>query len=134
MSVCANLVKEFLDSKNLNYLSRLDSSGNTIISIDYEKYTTHLHFKGDEGEYLSLRIYYENIPEEKISDIIFLCNTFHKEYKWICVYVDDDNDLVIQHDAILCPENAADATMELFLRIAKIISSIKPRIMKTLYS
>ena len=77
---------------------------------------------------------YERIPEEKVADVIFLCNELNAVYKWVTFYVDNDNDLVMHDDAIVSADIAADVCFELLVRMLKIVEDLKPRIMKTIYA
>lgn len=67
MSICAEALKKFLDSKNATYDETTGSDGSTVISIVYEKIRTNLRFAGDNGEYLTLFIFFEKIPENKLA-------------------------------------------------------------------
>lgn len=132
MSVCAEHVKEFMNAKGLAYHERMDINGNTIIKIEIDKLAAHFHFTGEKGEYLSLDIFFETVPNNKVTDMIFLCNELNKNNKWITAFVSDNSELVFHDDAILLPEHAAMETMEIWARIIQIISDAKPQIMKTL--
>lgn len=134
MSICADNVMSFFDEKKLVYETHSDKRGNTVIKITLERLTTFLHFSGESGKYLSLNVYFERVPDDKVADTIFLCNELNKEYKWITTYIDDDNDFVFHDDAILSPESAATETLELWVHISKIVNDVKPRIMKVLYA
>lgn len=134
MNACAELFKAHLDSKNFIYSVSESSGGGTIIDFPYEGKTTRCYFTGDNGEYLSLYLLYEHIPEDKIADVIFLCNELNTEYKWVTFYVDKDGDLMIHDDAILSIENAADEAFELLVRSINISGEVKSRVMKAIYA
>ena len=113
----------------------VDDRGETVIvDFPYKGKVTKCVFSGEEGKYLSFYLVYEHIPDEKVADIIFLCNKFNAEYKWVTYYVDSDNDLLIHDDAIVSPDGSADEAFELLIRILKIAEDLKPAVMKTLYA
>jgi len=132
MLLTAELFINDLKSKDLSY-SVNDRGDTVIVDFPYKGKVTKCVFSGENGKYLSLYLVYEHIPDEKVADVIFLCNKFNAEYKWITYYVDNDNDLMIHDDAILSVQSAADEAFELLLRMLKIAEELKPAVMKTLY-
>lgn len=134
MLACAELFINELRAKNLSFDSGETEKGAVVVDFPYQGKITKCIFDGDEGRYMSLYLSYERIPEEKLAEVIFLCNTLNSEYKWVTFYVDDDNDLFIHDDAILSTENAADEAFELLVRMLRISEEEKPRIMKAIYA
>jgi len=134
MLICAEQFIENLKSKNLNYATGESDKGDTIVDFPYQGKVTKCIFSGEEGQYFSMYLVYERIPEEKVADLIFLCNELNAEYKWVTYYVDKDNDLVMHDDAILSADTAAEEAFELLVRMLKISEDIKPRIMKAIYA
>ena len=90
-------------------------------------------FSGDQGEYLSIYLVYERVPEEKIADLLVVCNDLNCQYKWVTYYMDEDHDIVIHNDALLTPETADEVAFELLVRLVKIAEDAKPQVMKALY-
>ncbi len=134
MSVCADLFTAMLDSKGLRYETRVDNDGDTVVDFPYQGKVAKCFFSGEQGEYYSLYVVYERIPEEKFADLLFLCNELNARYKWATFYLDQDRDLVIHDDALLSVESAADEAFELLVRILKIAEDVKPAIMKAIYA
>ena len=132
MLICAEKFIENLKSKNLNYAVADTERGDTVVDFPYQGKVTKCIFSGEDGQYFSMYLVYERIPEEKVADLIFLCNELNAEYKWVTYYVDKDNDLVFHDDAILSEDSAADEAFELLVRMLKIGDDIKPRIMKAI--
>ena len=132
--LCADLFIDFLKSKNFNFNSFVDNDGDVIVDFPYDGKIAKCIFSGDEGKYLSLYLIYENVPEDRIANMIFACNELNTRYKWITFYVDSDKDLMLHDDAILAPENAADEAFEILLRTINIGKEAKPTIMRALYA
>ncbi len=126
------LFKEFLDSKGLNYASRIDSDGDGVVDLPYDGKVVKCFFSGDK--YLSIYIVFERVPEEKLADVIFLCNDLNSKYKWVTFYVDKDGDVVIHDDALISVETAAEEAFELVIRMLDITKDCKPAIMKCIYA
>lgn len=134
MLTCAELFINYLNSKDFNFSVNETDSGATVVNFPYQGKVTKCVFSGDNGEYLSLYLVYENVPEDKAADVIFLCNELNAKYKWVTFYLDDDRDIMLHDDAILSPESAADEAMELLVRMVNIGGDVKPLIMKTIYA
>jgi len=134
MSTCAELFIALLESQNFHYASKIDDDGDVVVDFPYKGKTFKCFFSGEGGSYLSLYCVYENIPEDKLVDVIFLCNELNTKYKWITFYVDHDRDMMLHDDAILATENAAQETMELLARCINIGEEIKPLVMKAIYA
>ncbi len=134
INTCAELFANFLKDQDLFYKSATDSDGDSVIEVPYQGKTARFFFCGDEGTYLSIYLVYEKVPEEKLADVIFLCNELNCQYKWVTFYVDKDNDIILHDDAILTVENSYNEAFELLVRTFKISDDIKTRIMKTIYA
>lgn len=134
MLKCAEQFTETLKEKDLNYAADDTERGDTVVDFPYKGKVTKCIFSGEDGQYFSMYLVYERIPEDKVADLIFLCNELNAEYKWITYYVDKDNDLIMHDDAIVSPESAAEECFELLVRMLKISEDIKPRIMKAIYA
>ena len=83
---------------------------------------------------MSMYLVFESVPAEKIPDMLVVCNELNSTYKWVKFYLDSDNDLVLQDDAILSPDSAADEVFELMLRMFDVGKDAKNQIMKAIYA
>ena len=126
------LFKELLDSKGLQYSSKIDDDGDGVVSLPYDGKIVRCFFSGDK--FLSIYIVFESVPEDKLADVIFLCNELNSKYKWATFYVDKDGDIVIHDDALLSPGSAADEAFELVIRLLDITKTCKSTIMKCIYA
>lgn len=134
MLICAELFTNLLKSNNLVYNVSEDGDGAVIVGFPYQGKMIRCIFDGDDGKYFSIYMLYESIPDEKLADIIFLCNEFNARFKWFTFFVDSDKDLMLHDDAILSIETAADEAFELLIRMLKMGDDVKPMIMKTIYA
>ncbi len=133
MSMCADLFKKNLESKNLQFSSTVTNNGDDVVSFPYKGKEVRMFFSGENGTYLSLYLVYENVPEDRIADAIFICNELNCKYKWVTYYVDKDRDIIVHDDAILSADNAADEAFELLVRMIQISDEAKPVVMKAIY-
>ena len=133
LSTCAANFVQFLESKNLHFDVRETESG-CMVAFPYDGKLARIFFNGDDGTYMSMYLVYESVPVEKIADMLVVCNELNSTYKWVKFYLDNDNDLVLQDDAILSPDNAADEVFELMLRMFDIGKDVKNQVMKAIYA
>ena len=134
LNTCAELFKSFIEAKGLACSAGVDNDGDSIIEFPFKGKATKLFFTGDNGTYLSLYLVYEKVPDEKLADVIFVCNELNNQYKWVTFYVDRDNDIILHDDAILSVENAADEAFELLARMIQISEEAKAKIMRAIYA
>ena len=73
LNTCANLFTQNLDSKKLNYRSGKNGNGDSVVEFPYEGKIARMFFCGEEGNYLSIYLVYEKVPDNKVSDMIFTC-------------------------------------------------------------
>ena len=132
MLLSANSFMEELQSKNLKFTFRELSEDDVVVSFPYNGKTTNYFFSGENGKYVSMYTLFEKIPDDKLDRLYAVCNSLNAEYKWFKFYIDKDNDLMIQDDAILFPQCAASECFELLTRRVNILDEVKTPIMNAL--
>lgn len=134
MLPCAELFNDLIKSKGLHCDVTTLSDGKDMLSFPYEGQNFKCIFSGDKGEYLSLRLFFETVPDDKYADVLLVCNALNAQFKWVKFYIDKDNDIALEDDALLSIESAADETFELLLRMIGIFKDAKPAFMKAIYA
>lgn len=134
LNTCARLFVKNLEAKDLKFQTATTKAGDSVVEFPYQGKITRIFFSGDDGKYMSIYLVFEQVPADKVADVIFTCNDLNCEYKWITFYVDRDNDVMLHDDAILAIPTAADEAFELLVRMLKIGDEVKPRIMKAIYA
>ena len=134
MNTCAELLKKYLEEKKFNFKTSIVKDGDSLIEFPYQGKIARMFFSGDEGQYLSIYVEFERVPEDKKAEAIFACNQMNVQYKWVTFYVDNDKDLILHLDAILSPETAAEEAFELLVRTLQIGDDAKPVLMKAIYA
>ena len=132
MLLAAKLFMEELESKNLKFTFRELSEDSVVVSFPYNGKTTNYFFSGADGKYVSMYTLFEKIPDDKLVNLYAVCNSLNAEYKWFKFYIDKENDLMIQDDAILLPQSAANECFELLTRRVNILDEVKVPIMNVL--
>ena len=72
--------------------------------------------------------------EEKIMNMYVVLNEINNEYRWIKVYLDDDNEVTASGDAIVNDDTAGEECFEILLRYLSILDDVYPRLMKALWA
>ena len=134
MLLAAQLFTEELENKEVHFDAREVSGEVSIISVPYDGKMNNFIFNGPDGRYVSMVTHFESVPEDKVSDMLVLCNQLNSTYKWLKFYIDNDNDLMVEDDAIVsADETAADECFELLIHRAHILKEVKPAIMRVIY-
>ena len=133
MKKCAELFIQALKEKELKFDVKEAPDGDVIVRIGFDNKITNFVFSGETGEYVSMYTPFESVPAAKIPNVLFECNKLNSTYKWLKFYIDNDNDLMVEDDAILSEENAANECFELLVRRVSILKDVKPAIMRAIY-
>lgn len=134
MKTCAQKFKQYLESKDYKFTLYADDEDNAVIGFPYSGREAKCFFTGDDGEYLSIYMVYESVPEAKYANALIACNEVNCKYKWVTAYLDEDRDILLHLDALLTPETAAAEAMEMLVRLIKISDDVKPVLMKAIYA
>lgn len=134
MLLCAQRFIDLLNEKEIGFNASEYPDGDILIRFIFDGKPTNYIFSGEDGCYVSMFTQFENVPDEKLSDLYAECNALNAEYRWLKFYIDKDNDLMIGDDAIVSAESAADECFELLIRRFNIIKEAKPKIMRAIYS
>ncbi len=135
MVICAEMFVETLRAKELQFDVRETEKGLCYVRFPYEGRITNVIFDSeDNGTHVALRTAFEKCPPEKVPDLLVVCNALNVQYRWLKFCVDDDNDIMVEDDAIVNPETAGEECFELLLRTVQILSEVKPSIMRAIYA
>lgn len=135
MNTAVKFFTDYLDKKSTRYTFLSDNAltfsfrGENTSSIDIS------FFFGESGR--DVAIYSFNIakfPEEKVAEACFMCSKLNSQYRWVKFYVDEDNELTAEADALIDPYTTGEECYELLMRTANIIDEAYPTIMKTLWT
>ncbi len=133
MLLCAQLFMEDMKTKEINFQMKEISEDELVIAVPFEGKLTQMFFSGPDGRYVAIYTVYESVPADKVTDLYVVCNQLNASYKWLKFFLDKDNDIVVQDDAIVSPESAAGECFELLLRRAVILKEVRPAIMRAIF-
>ena len=73
-------------------------------------------------------------PIDKKLQLLEDINNCNKQYRWVKYYIDDDNDVNLQIDAVISPETSGEVIVELISRTVSIIDETYPVFMHTIWA
>ena len=139
MSKCADLFKAHLDEKKIKY-TYFEATGeqNETIKISTRGKNASsislFFFVDKDGHSLNIKSFeIAKVPEGKLAEMYALLNQLNHEYRWAKFYLDEDNDVTCEGDAILCEANAAEECFELLICFVDIIDVVYPELMKVIW-
>ncbi len=127
-----NFINE-LNARELTYNFN-ENGNNELVSIGFDKFTLLCIFSGEKGEYFTIFTSYAHCEKDKSLDVIIALNQLNATYKWTKFYLDKDNDIIIDTDAIIDEETSGDECFELVARFVNIIKEANNDIMRAIYA
>lgn len=119
-------------------------------SDGYEKPLISLSFGGGDFAYthVAVHLFFDldgesvqvatspiaSVPAEKTAQLLYALNDCNHKFRWVKFYLDDDNDVIAESDAIIDEQNAGAVCFEIVMRTASIIDDAYPDIMKAVFS
>ena len=132
MLTCAQAFVDHLTARDLRF--NVDDKGDkVVVTVPFSGHNANCIFSGETGEYLSIYLFFESVPEDKYANVLVACNELNTTYKWVKFYIDSENDIMVQDDGLLAPASAGDEAFELILRMYDILKDAKPILMKAIY-
>lgn len=75
-----------------------------------------------------------SIPAEKVAQALICCNKCNMRFRWIKLYIDDDNDLIAETDGIIAGDTVGDECLELLYRMVSICDDCYGDFMKAIWA
>lgn len=104
-------------------------SGNNAPSVEVQ-----LFFHEDEEDVALRSFSIVRVPQAKTAGMLTLLNSLMEEYRWLRLYLDEDNEVTATIDAVISADTAGPVSFELLMRMVGIVDDIYPRLMKELWA
>lgn len=136
MNMAAQAFANYLEQKDIKY--SIHGNDNHIILVSYSgenmsDINIWFNFYPSTRN-VSIRIVgIARIPEEKIYNVSYELSQLNHKYRWVKFYLDSDNDVTAETDAIITPSTVSDICHELLRRTRDIVDETYPEIMKMLW-
>lgn len=137
MNSAAKLFSDYLEQRNVRYnipkpdVVSVGYTGNNCPSI-------RLNFVfGEDGR--DVAIYSNGIVKIKKEDngqylaALLACSELNKQFRWIKFYIDGDDEIVAEDDAVIEPHTTGEECYELLQREVGMIDKAYPLIMKAVW-
>ena len=135
-----NRVERALTEQDLKF-DHIDDYDNPMIALgfgggdfSFTHVVIHLIFDLDGASVQVVTSPIVSIPVERTSAMLLALNECNNKFRWIKFYLDGDNDVVANGDALFDEQNCADACLELIMRTANIVDEAYGDIMKAAWS
>jgi len=135
MNTALKMFTDYMDKKETRYTVlddrkvRVGFRGKNMPSI------SALFIFGNDGRDVAIRYFsIAKVPDDKISDACVVCSKLNAKYRWIKFYIDKDNEITAEDDAVIDPFTTGEECYELLLRGTDIVDEAYPEIMKVIWS
>lgn len=135
MANLAEIFVDYLRDQNFSCDVKISETGDYFVNVPFDEISITLIFEGDDnGERVAFRSRLDRCPADRIPDMLITCNELNNAYRWVKFCIDDDNDIMIEDDAIVTEESVGLECLELIFRTVSIVREVKPKIMRVLYA
>lgn len=115
---------------------------------DRQKEAVKIGYSGKHGNELNIIFFFDpdggsvNIKvfeickpdEEKLMNMYVAINELNNSYRWIKLYLDDDNEVTASGDAIINEDTAGEECFEILVRYLSILDEAYPTLMKAMWA
>ena len=130
-----------LDEKDVkyNFFPAENQGDREVVKIEFGgehgNDITFLFFFDPDGTTVSLCVVdFCKVAVEKLMDMYVTVNELNTKYRWIKLYINSDNKIIVETDAVINETTAGEVCFELLSRFFSITNEIYPQIMKVLWS
>ncbi len=135
MSMYKQLFVQHMDAKGIKYTDRDERSVKVSYAGDYLKsIPIYVFFDKDGDPLVALKCWDIATFKDKRDRAIVVCNELNSKYRWVKFYVDDDNDIIADADAMLGAATCGEECLSMVRRIVNIVDEAYPLIFKALCS
>lgn len=75
-----------------------------------------------------------HVPQGREASVLRAINELNETYRWVCFYLDKDNDVLATIDFILSPNTVGATCFELLQRTINIVDEGYPTLMRAIWS
>ena len=126
-----------MDQRGYNYDAEVRGDGNGHVTLGFKGdnfASVKYHFIFDDEGKVTIWGVVCPVPADKLANVILVCNTLNCKYRWFKFYVDDDNDTMIQGDAIIDLATGGAECAELLSRAVNITDEVYPDIQRAIWA
>lgn len=138
MNTCASSFMNYLNQGDIKY--SVLGSNKIAINFSGKNCSSIRTIFSFSDENLDVSVYVASIAEvEKGNErkqlvAHSLCNTLNSNMRWLKFYINSDNEIVAESDAIISPNTAGDVCTMLLMKTIEVVDSTYPVIMTSLWT
>lgn len=125
------------------YMRYMDENG--IKYSDVRERVVRVSYSGDNLKSIPVYVYFSendeprvrlacssiaHFEDNKLAAGLIACNELNRKYRWVKFYVDEENDIIAEDDAIIDATSCGPELRELVVRMVDIIDKGYPTIMQ----
>ncbi len=126
-----NLFAKAMDDKGIKYTKHDEDP---VLFIRYRgdnfEGLTFTFIFDEDGTTLSVKVYsIVKFKESQLADAYAFANEMNTKYRWIKMYVDNDNELTAAMDAVITEKTVGEECLELLFRAVSIVDDVYKALM-----
>ncbi len=137
MSIYKDLYLRYMDGNEIKYTDLDDDAVRVSYNGEHIPTITVMCFFDEDSDgngQVTLRSWEIcRVPADKRKEANEACNEANSKFRWAKFYIDEDNDLCAQIDAMLDEDSCARICDRLIERLVSIVDEAYPAIMKVLW-
>ncbi len=113
-----------------------DGKSHLLLGVTGEKAQVEIHFFFDQdGRSVSIRVFKLFVaPIDKRLEVMDAMNEANLDFRWVKFFLDKDNWMNVQADAVIDSENSGRVCFELMMRTVNIIDDVYPKFMRVIWA
>lgn len=120
----------FLESNNIKYSVQDENCIRISYQLENLPQLAAVFFFSEECHDVSIHVFsIVKVASNKLIQAYKLCSELNAKWRWVKFYVDEDNELTAETDAVIEPNTAGRECGELLLRCVDIVKDSYPNIM-----
>lgn len=127
----AQIFVDYLDQESIKYTVRDERSVKIVYSgNEMDSIPVFVFFDKDGDPYVTLKCWeianFKNNPERGMQ----VCNELNAKYRWVKFYIDSDNDVMAELDAVIDQDTCGAECLHLVRRMVSIVDGAFPTVQK----
>lgn len=137
MNMAAKAFGAYLEKRDIKYTIRGDDEDMVLVRYAGDNMSdipVWFNFSTNTHDVAVRVVSIAKIPENKIANACFACSKLNSKYRWVKFYLDFDNEVTAELDAIITPSTVGEVCYELLRRIKNIVDETYLIFMQTIWS
>ena len=103
-----------------------------LVALNHVRIHVFFDMDGESAQVVTSPIV--SVPADKTAAVLLAVNSANTRFRWVKFYIDDDNDLIAEADAIISEPTGGEVLTELVGRTASIIDDVYADFMRAVWA